>query len=606
MKQDPIMKEASIIDKQYTEGLQYKKQMGYLSKWAEAERFKAGDQWAKPTEKTKNLPRPVLNIIKQIENHKTSSVMNENIKMIFSASEVADEGSPEFETADLYTRYADTTWEEVKQQELNEEALECASNVGTGIWHYYYDVSKNGGTKLKYQGKICGEIIDPVNYFPGNPQNRNVQQQPYNIITYRDLVSNVREEAKNNGVSPEFVSMIKGDSDTQDQAYDLAKKELSKSDKVTVLVKYWKEKGTVHFIKVASGLVIKPKTNMRLKLYPLIVMQWERRKQSIFGKGDTEELIPNQKSLNFIIAMQILSAQLTGFPKVIVDKTQVQHQITNTPGEIIHVNGTEGSVGNAIQYLNPASISSSSFNLVDSLLSKTKEISGANESALGENVGSQLNASAIMMLQKASSVPLEAIKRRFYQAMEDVGNVWADMWKVYYNTDRLIAIKNNEGKLESRVFNGERNKDIDMTLKVDIGASSSYSETLMMTSLDKLFDMQQITLEQYLQYAPNNVIPFKDRLLKSIQQQQEEEAQQQAMMQEQQMQEQQMANQKQQEEQMMMEQQALEDEKANQPHPFDQILAQLPKHEQDAFRKLSPREQSAIMNQLMSESAPQE
>jgi hypothetical protein len=599
MNHDSIMKEASVIDKQYTEGLQYKKQMGYLSKWAEAERFKAGDQWAKPTEKTKNLPRPVLNIIKQIENHKTSSVMNENIKMIFSASEVADEGSLEFETADLYTRYADTTWEEVKQQELNEEALECASNIGTGIWHYYFDASKSGGNKLKYQGKICGEIIDPVNFFPGNPQNRNVQQQPYNIITYRDLVSSVREETKNNGVSPEFVSMIRGDSDTQDQAYDLAKKELSQSDKVTVLVKYWKENGTVHFIKVASGLVIKPKTNTKLKLYPLIVMQWERRKQSIFGKGDTEELIPNQKSLNFIIAMQILSAQLTGFPKVIVDKSQVQHQITNAPGEIINVNSQNGNVGNAVQYMNPANIATSSFNLVDSLLSKTKEISGANESALGENVGSQLNASAIMMLQKASSVPLESIKRRFYQAMEDVGNVWADMWRVYYNTDRLVTVKDNEGKLESRVFNGERNKDIDMIMKVDIGASSSYSETLMMTSLDKLFDMQQITLQQYLQYAPNNVIPFKDRLLKSIQQQQEEEA----MIQEQQMQEQEMVNQQQQEEQMMMEQQKQADEEANQPHPFDQILAQLPKHEQDAFRKLSPREQNAIMNQTL---APQE
>ncbi|MEH7082961.1 portal protein [Neobacillus drentensis] len=600
------MAEASIIDKQYTEGLQYKKQMGYLTKWAEAERFKAGDQWAKPTEKTKNLPRPVLNIIKQIENHKTSSVMNENIKMIFSASEVADEDSPEFETADLYTRYADTTWEEVKQQELNEEALECASNVGTGIWHYYYDATKSGGNKLKYQGKICGEIIDPVSYFPGNPQNRNVQQQPYNIITYRDLVSTVREEAKNNGVSPEFVSMIKGDSDTQDQAYDLAKKELNQSDKVTVLVKYWKENGTVHFTKVASGMVIKQKTNTRLKLYPLIVMQWERRKQSIFGKGDTEELIPNQKSLNFIIAMQILSSQLTGFPKVIVDKSQVQHQITNTPGEVINVNSQNGNVGNAVQYMNPANIAASSFNLVDSLLSKTKEIAGANESALGEQAGGQLNASAIMMLQKAASVPLESIKRRFYQAMEDVGNVWADMWRVYYNTDRLVTVKTNEGKLESRVFNGERNKDIDMTLKVDIGASSSYSETLMMTSLDKLFDMQQITLEQYLQYAPNNVIPFKDRLLKSIQQQQEEQAQQQVMMEEQQMKEQEMANQQQQEEQMMMEQQAKEDEKANQPHLFDQILAQLPKHEQEAFRKLTPREQNAIMNQLMSETAPQE
>jgi hypothetical protein len=245
-------------------------------------------------------------MIKQIENHKVASVMNENIKMVFSASEVADEGSPEFEAADLYTRYADTTWEEVKQQDLNEEALESAANVGTGVWHYYFDASQYGGNKLKYQGKLCGEVIDPVNYFPGNPQNRNVQQQPYNIITYRDLVANVRKEAESNGIGAEMLALIKSDSETQDQAYDLAKKELADKDKLTVITKYWKENGEVYFLKVASGVVVKPKTNTRLKLYPLIVMQWERRKRSIFGVGDTEILIPNQKSLNLLIAMQIL------------------------------------------------------------------------------------------------------------------------------------------------------------------------------------------------------------------------------------------------------------------------------------------------------------
>jgi hypothetical protein len=290
---------------------------------------------------------------------------------------------------------------------------------------------------------------------------------------------------------------------------------------------------------------------------------------------------------------------------VIVDRAIVQGNVTNTPGEVINVNsGGNNPVGNAVQYLNPANVSTGSFNLIDSILSKTKEVAGANESALGENVGSQLNASAIMMLQKASSVPLESIKRRFYQAMEDVGNIWADMWRVYYNTDRLITVKDDDGEPQSAVFNGEKYKDIEMRMKVDIGPSSSYSETLMMTSLDKLFDGQFITLEQYLKYVPQNVIPFKDRLLKDIQIQQEQQMMQEQAMMEQQAQEQQMMMQQQQEEQMMAEQQARAEEEANQPHPFDQILAQLPKHEQDAFKKLSPREQNAVMEQMMSELAP--
>jgi hypothetical protein len=81
-------------------------------------------------------------------------------------------------------------------------------------------------------------------------------------------------------------------------------------------------------------------------------------------------------------------------------------------------------------------------------------------------------------------------------------------------------------------------------------------------------------------------------LIKELQAQQEQQAQQQAMMAQQQ-QQQTMMQQQDQQQQMMAQQQA------NQPHPFDQLLAQLPKHEQEAFKKMSPEQQRAIEQQLM-------
>lgn len=521
-KEDKLLQEAGKVEQEYKEGLNYKNQMGFLKNWAEYERFKAGDQWPKVTDKTKNLPRPVFNIIKQIINHKVASVMNENIKMVFSANDT-EEGSLEYDGADKYTRFADTTWEKVKQDQLNEEALESGATTGPCIWHYYWDASKQGGNHLKYIGEIAGEVIDPVNYFPGNPQETNVQKQPFNIITYRDLVDNVKDMAISKGVSNELVSLIKPDSETEDQAYDMAKKELVDDKKVTVIVKYWRDKqGLIHFKKVASGIVVTPDTNTRMKRYPLIVMQWERRKRSVFGVSDVEGLIPNQKAINFLMAMQLLSVQLTGWPKLIIDNSLVRQKVTNTPGEVINVNGgTTGNVGNAIQYMTPGHVSSNSFNLVESFLNYTKEVAGANENALGEQESGQLNATAIMLLQKASGVPLESIKRRFYQAMEDVGLVWKEFFRVYYNTERKVSLKDDDEEVYTDSFTGSLYADVDMDLKIDIGPSSSYSESLMMTSLDKLFDGQHITIEDYLQFAPKNVIPFKDRLLKKIQERQE-------------------------------------------------------------------------------------
>jgi hypothetical protein len=569
-KKDKNLGQASVVEKQYKEGLAYKNQMGFLKKWAEYERFKAGDQWPAVTEKTKMLPRPVFNIIKQIINHKVASVMNENIKMVFSANDV-EEGSIEFEAADKFTRYSETTWENVKQDQLNEEALESGGTNGPCIWHYFWDTSKKGGNRLKYVGGIAGEIIDPVNFFPGNPQNHKVQEQPYLIITHRDLVESVREQARQNGVSNEMANLIKSDSDTEDQAYDMAKRELSEDNKVTVLTKYWKElqvpavRPTVHFIKVAGNVVVKEKTNTRLTLYPVAVMQWERRKRSIFGVGDTEALIPNQKAINFLLAMQLLSVQLTGWPKLAVDKNFIKQQITNTPGEVINVTGINGSIGNAIQYLNPGNISAHSANLVDSFMSYTKEVAGANENALGEQSSAQMNATAIMLLQKASGVPLESIKRRFYQAMEDVGLIWAEFWKVYYNTNRMVPLKDDDGEVYTETFNGSQFADVDMNLKIDIGPSSSYSESLMMTSLDKLFDGQHITLEDYLQFVPKNVVPFKDRLLKKVQERQEQQ-------------------------QMMM---------AQQQTDFDMMLQQLPPEERQAFLAAPPDVQEKVRAQML-------
>lgn len=557
-KQDSMLEQASKVEQEYKQVLEYKKQQSFNTKWAEYERFKSGDQWPAPTNKTKNLPRPVFNIIEQIQGHKVAAVMNENIKMMYLAQEVPGEedgeGNPEIEASDLFTRYADATWENIKQDSVNEEVLESASNTGTGIWHYYWDPTVSGGNRLKWQGEMKCEMIDPVNFFPGNPQNKDVQQQPYIIVTSRDLVSNVREEGKNNKLSNELLNLIQPDSETTDQAYDMAQHEVNGSEKVTVLTKYWRENGIIHFMKVASGIVVKPKTNTRMKLYPIEVLQWKRRKKSIFGVGDTEGLIPNQKAINFLMAMQLLSTQLTGWPKMIVNKNYVKSNPTNTPGEIINVQSDKAE--DAIKYLSPGNIASHTPQLVESFMSYTKEVSGANENALGERDSADLNATAIMLLQKAAGVPIESIKRRFYQNMENIGLIWMEFWKVYYNTDRIITVKDDNGEEYSDVFNGSEFADLDMRLKIDVGPSSSYSESLMMTSLDKLFDAGHLNLEQYLKYAPKNVIPFKDRLLKEIQEMQE------------------------------------------QGGGIEELLAQLPPEEQQAFMNAPPEQQQAIIQQL--------
>jgi hypothetical protein len=625
---DNILELASQVQTEYKDGLAYKKQQGYFDDWAQYERFRAGDQWPKATDRTKDLPRPVFNVIDQIQGHKVSSVMNENIKMAFSAMELEQPQTdpqtgqqaedPEQQTAELFSRFSDATWERIKQDDLNEEALDSASNVGTCIWHYYWDNSKFGGNKVKWVGEMCGEIIDPVNFFPSNPQQRDTQKQQYIIITHRDDVQNIREEAKQNKVGPEYLAMITPDKETQDQAYDMAKYEITSSKKATVLTKYWRENGYIYFMKVCSNVVVKPKTNTNRKLYPLEVMQWKRRKKSIFGIGDTEGLIPNQKSINFLIAMQILSVQNTGWPKMLIKKEYIRQNPTNAPGEILVDSGPPGS-WNA-QYMVPGMISNAAAGLVESIMQYTKEVSGANESAMGEQASAQLNASAIMMLQKAAGIPIESIKRRFYQSMENIGRIWEEFWKVNYNTTRMITLKDENQEPYTTKFNGSQHQDKDMELKIDIGPSSGYSETMVMNTLDKFYDKGDIDISMYLKYVPANVAPFKERMLKDIQDNQANTPQQpqdipslsisyKDLPLAGQMQLAQKAGIDLQLQDMMQQAQTQQPMGTQQPqqHPFDQLLAQLPAHEQATFKKMAPEQQKAVVDQMMAQmnQAPQ-
>lgn len=534
----------TLIQKQYRESLNYMQQMGFTEAWSMYERFKAGDQWPKLTERTKSLPRPVFNIIKYIMNHKVSSVMNENVKMLFSPQEfldatslddpmAAEKAARSQEAGELFTRYSDTTWENIKQDELNEEALESASSCGTGIWHYYWDGERKGGLTTPWIGEMAGEVVDPINVFFGNPQQRRVQKQPWIIISSREMLADVREQAKANGLSADKVELITADKDVQNESYDRAKVELDGGAKVTVLTKYFKKDGKIFFEKEASGQTVKGATDTGFKLYPIVVIQWERRKKSIHGVGDAEGIIPNQKAINFLMAMQLLSVQLTGWPKMVYNPNYIDAKsLNNDPSAAIPDQSPPGQ--RSIDYLTPGAISPHANGLVEAFMDYTKQLSSAQDAATGDMSKGDLNATAIMLLQKAAGVPIESIKKRFYRAMEDVGRVWEQFWKVKYNTTRRVNLQDDDGEDYSAEFRGSDYAEIDLNLKIDIGPASSYSEELMMASLDKLYDKQAIDLEDYLEYAPKNVIPFKDRLLKKVreakEQQQAIEAQMQQMM----------------------------------------------------------------------------
>ena len=284
--------------------------------------------------------------------------------------------------------------------------------------------------------------------------------------------------------------------------------------KVTVLTEYYKIDGNVYFKKVCNDVVIIPETNTHLTRYPIAVMTWKARKKCIYGIGDTEGLIANQKGVNFSLAMMLLSQQQTGWPKLLAKPGAIQQKITNTPGEII----TDYYVGDGdgIKYMQTGSFSPQTFSLVDKFIDLTKDLNGANDASMGIAPGADMSAQAIMLLQRSAGVPIEDIKKRFYRCMEDVGRIWEDMWKVKYNLPRRIRVPGENGSDEMMEFQGDSYKEVPMRLKIDIGPASTYSEFTAQGTLDKLYDKGAIDTVTYLKFSSKTAVPFKTELIKEI------------------------------------------------------------------------------------------
>lgn len=190
------------------------------------------------------------------------------------------------------------------------------------------------------------------------------------------------------------------------------------------------------------------------------------------------------------------------------------HQpITNDPGQLIEVNGTSEDVANAIRYVNPPNFAPAFEQNITSLISNTLTQSGANDAALGDVRPD--NTSAIVAVREAATMPMQTVQNRFYSFVEDVARVWAEMWVTMYGR-RSLKIEDENG-VWYMPFDGEKYRDLLISVKVDVGASTLWSEIQSVNTLDNLLASQIITPKQYLERLPKGSVPNLSGLIREMQ-----------------------------------------------------------------------------------------
>lgn len=519
----------------YENGRQWKREEGQYKDFPSFERYLAGNQWPKATAKTQHMPRPVLNIMKRIGGFKVSNVMRQPLKAIFTPQEISEltEDANEKELLEIgriLGMYIETLKDRLDEEKSDEIALTKAMTVGACFAHTYWDNEVIRGNGEDVKGELAREIIDSLNMYYDNPQEEDPQKQVRIRIVQRKLVSELKQMAKELKKTDEEIARITPDENEDSEKYDKEENENDNGLKADFITEYEKrrvEEGgkwvtKIFWSQATKGVVFQEDVELKgHTLFPVSSLVWERRNSSAYGTSEIGHLIPNQKAINFLIAMMLLSAQNTGWPSLVVDDKAVKTNPTNTPGEVHRVDTTKsgGNVANAMRYLDAGGFANQIFNVVDSLISYTKDFSGANESALGE--AKDLSGLAINRLQNASSIPLETNRRNYRDYKKQNARIDSEFF-VHNYTKRKLAYKNKDGQGETFDFDPEAIANARFDIGIDIGTDTEYSAELSEASLKNLLDAARIDLKQYLKYADPKVVPFAKSMLEDMQVAEEE------------------------------------------------------------------------------------
>lgn len=524
----------------WQKGLGYQKKLKLKETCEQCVDFYEGRQWPTVTERTKNMPRPVINIIKFIVNGKKANILSSKISMIYKPL-VYDETQAETATsgASSFTNFAKHIGKEIKQEDLDCQAILDGLKKGTYIYHYFWDKEKKTGM-AKFDGGLNGQIIDCLSIVFANPKQKDEQKQKWIIIQSRENVQTLKKLAEKHGISKSEIELIKADDDTE-KTYNAEEQDVE--EYATVLTRYFRKNGEVYYTKSTQHMIVQEETPLtpdasqveleindegktnedeeqidadrpaiepfKMTFYPIVVDAYEEREKSIFGIGEVEQLITTQKSINFNYAMMQMASQNMGFPKVLLHPNALNgKEITNRPGEVI----TDYSPGfNGIKYLQPPTFSSTPLMIADKLLEITRTVTGATEVANGEVIGSNMSGSAIVALQTQAKVPIEDMQKRFWRTHEKIARVWEQFFKAYYNFDVSYVVE-NDGNQEIDTFNASEYQDVDFETTIDVGPGSAYSESLSINLLEQALQRGDITFDDYIELYPETAMPFKAQM----------------------------------------------------------------------------------------------
>ena len=468
-----------------------------------------------------DLPQPVFNNINRFVTFFVASIMSNKTKVLFESPVTLEED----DTSDMILN---ESWleftERVKMDWKTKKAITEGAVTGDYIAHLYMNVDKKSynGAYSDIEGQIDFELIDSNNFYMSNPNSSNIEDQRWVQIAGRDLISNLNEEMKEQ-------AEIQEDNDTVEQATNYGQIELGSSDgdgKATYVITYEikdSEQGvkSVFASKSVKEDYIYKDVDLGIDRIPVAFGNWEEQRNTYHGMSFVTSAIPTQIYINRSFALAMYNTMTTAFPKYVYNKQKISnwsakvgggYGVTLAPGE---------RLTDVATYLSPGQMSPQVPQMIEMAQQYMKETVGANDALLGNVNPEQASGVSIAVSSKQASIPLENPKMNMYNWLEDIGRIYFEMVSKLYG-ERPIIIEDGEEK-RVEMFDFSTLQNMYKTIKIDVGASSYWSEIAMVQTLDNLLANQRIEFIQYLERMPEGYIRDKKGLIDDIKELEEEQ-----------------------------------------------------------------------------------
>lgn len=513
----------------YQQGIDYIQKINLVSETDEAHRMYSGDQWYGLQSGSEKMP--MHNFIKGTVKYKVAMVAQNTMSAVYSNMGEKDEIITK--ACDLLNEHFRRMWELAKMDMLS--------------WKIIKDACIQGDSYLYFPGSDVTEsqLIDNVNVLLGDEKNTDIQEQPYILIVERRLVSDVKKDAKKNGIKKDQIELIAADEDYQNQLGDKNDVENKNGRCTSLLLMKKDDSGIVHFSRSVRNVIYQPDiilqskdsegnfTGKGLTRYQIVPFIWEERKGTARGVGEVKQLIPNQLEVNKTLARRSVSIKQSAFPKLAYKENAIENpKELNVVGASIAVKESSAqNIRDMISYLPSQNMSSDAKNLTDELVTMSRDLAGAGDSAQGSVDPTKASGAAIIAVRDQAALPLNEQLARYKQFVEDLALLWYDIWVAYNPNGLTIELEDEEQGIVQQVIPAEILEKMKINVRIDVSQNNPYSRFAQEQALENLFGMQAITFEEYVEALDDDAAVPKGKLKdiidkRAIQQQKEMQYQQ--------------------------------------------------------------------------------